>query len=129
MPASGLVHQITQSLLEDERVSLMDFVRRLVGSKPKLAARKPVAQSEKMPVPPRGSLAFSVEEIIAQGEWHVGSIEVSYTGPGKGRLFGTARQVDLEPVPMSEALPLVQAGFSVSNEKPQPQNGRHRPAF
>jgi hypothetical protein len=77
-----------------------------------------VAVSEKTPLPPRGSVAFPVDEIIAEGAWLRGSIEIHYAGPGPGRLYGSATQVDPDPEPRSDTQPLVQAGFHVKKEQP-----------
>ncbi len=86
-----------------------------------------VAASKKMPVPPRGSLAVSVEELIDVGSWTVGSIEVIYAGPGRGRMFGTARQSFLSPVPQTDTQPLVQVGFGVVGPQPPPPGDGPRP--
>jgi len=77
-----------------------------------------VAVSKKLPLPPRGSAAFPVNEIIAEGAWMRGSIEILYSGPGHGRLYGSATQVDLDPLPQSETQHLVQAEFHVTKEAP-----------
>jgi hypothetical protein len=77
-----------------------------------------VATSEKRHLPPRGSLAFPVVEAMDSGSWAGGSIEVIYTGPGPGRLIGTARQGVLSPMPHVDIQPLVQAGFGRVDEVP-----------
>ena len=70
-----------------------------------------VAASEPHPLPPRGSAAINVEQLMDNGSWSVGSLEVIYTGPGRGRLFGTARQGFPLPEPATDTQPLIQAGF------------------
>ncbi len=85
-----------------------------------------VAASEKLPLPPQGSVAFPIDEVIAKGAWQAGSLEIIYTGPGKGRLFGSAKQIDLSPIPQSETVALEQAGMTVSEGQPRLQ-GRPRP--
>jgi len=75
---------------------------------------EPVAASEARPLPPRGSVAFNVEALMDVGSWSAGSLEVIYTGPGPGRLFGTARQGFPSPEPATETQPLVQAAFGIA---------------
>ena len=88
------------------------------------------AASDDMSLPPLGSVAFAVEDAIDLGQWTIGSVEVIYTGPGPGRLFGTARQGFPFPAPHTETQPLVQAGFGILEEHPsQPANGSRRRGF
>jgi hypothetical protein len=85
-----------------------------------------VATSEKFGIPPRGSLAVAVEELIAAGDWEVGSVEIFYAGPGVARLFGSARQSDLLPNGQSEIAPLEQAGFHLFGKSPEEQAAARR---
>ena len=80
---------------------------------------EPAAATEELGLPPRGSLAFSVDDLIEPGQWEVGSIEILFRGPGGGRLIGTARQADLA-LAQSEVQPLVQAQFRVIRAVPEP---------
>jgi len=68
--------------------------------------------TESLPLPPKGSVALPVGELIDPGLWQAGSIEVLFRGPGRGRVFGTARQVDLA-LAQSEVQPLATAGIDV----------------
>lgn len=82
------------------------------------------AASDTMALPPMGSVVFAVDEVIAQGDWTAGSIEIIYTGPGRGRLLGHAHQIDHAPIPQSDIEALVQGGYSVAEPRPQPSDGR-----
>jgi hypothetical protein len=88
-----------------------------------------VAATERLPLPPRGSIAFTVEEAISAGDWTVGSVEVVYAGRGPGRLFGTARQFFPAPIQQTETQSLVQAGFHLVDRLPRPlaSPSRRRP--
>jgi len=77
------------------------------------------AASEKFALPPRGSVALPVAELIDAGAWTVGSVEVFFAGPGAGRLFGSATQVDLPPVALSETQPLELAGVVAGLPDPE----------
>jgi len=78
-----------------------------------------VAASEPRPLPPRGSAAFNVEQLMDNGSWSLGSLEVIYTGPGPGRLFGSARQGYPSPEPAANTQHLIQAGFGMT-DAPEP---------
>jgi hypothetical protein len=73
---------------------------------------EPTEQTEMMPLPPKASVVLRVDELIDPGAWQAGSIEIHYRGLGGGRLFGTARQVDLA-LAQSEIQPLWTAQFKV----------------
>ena len=51
------------------------------------------ATTPRIPIPPRGSLAFPVAEIVEGTDWQFGSVEIFYTGRGTARLFGSARHI------------------------------------
>jgi len=68
--------------------------------------------TESRPLPPKGSVVLLVGELIDPGLWQAGSLEVLFRGPGRGRVFGTARQVDLA-LAQSEVQPLATAGIDV----------------
>ena len=51
------------------------------------------AATPRIPIPPHGSLAFPVAEIVEGTDWQFGSVEVYYAGRGTARIFGSARHV------------------------------------
>jgi len=75
-------------------------------------AGEPVATSQRIPLPPHGSLAASLDDLIALGAWQVGSVEIFYAGPGVARVFGTARQIGLA-CGQSETQSLEAAGHQI----------------
>jgi len=68
------------------------------------------AATDRMTLPPRGSMAASVDQLLGDAEWTAGSIEVFYAGPGVGRMFGSARHVTLN---QADVQSLEHAGFKV----------------
>lgn len=54
----------------------------------------PVASSNRIVLPPRGSLSQAVSSFIVNGSWAAGSIEIFYAGRGMGRMFGQAATSD-----------------------------------
>jgi hypothetical protein len=68
-----------------------------------------VAKSGRILLPPRASVARSSLELMTDGNWTAGSIEVFYAGPGLSRVFGSARQADLT-LDSSEVQTLSHAG-------------------
>ena len=83
-----------------------------------------VAASERFLLPPRASVAATVETLIAEGSWEIGSVEIYYAGPGSARLFGTARQWTT-PLGHGEIQTLINAGTQVHRPRlERPENGR-----
>jgi hypothetical protein len=76
-----------------------------------------VAASERFVLPPRGSRAFALEELIDAGTWEIGSIEIYYAGRGTARVFGTARHWSL-PLGDTEIQQLTHAGAHVFHAGP-----------
>ena len=76
------------------------------------------ATSERLPLPPRGSVALTVEELIGDADWQVGSVEIFYAGRGAGRLFGSARQLSADPLITAETQPLEAAGLQIFRPRP-----------
>ena len=68
--------------------------------------------SQRIPLPPKGSLALPAELLLGDAEWTSGSIEVFYAGPGVARLFGTARHINF-PLGDSDVQSLEQAGLRI----------------
>jgi hypothetical protein len=54
-----------------------------------------VAATERLALPPRGSLALPVAGLLDGADWSAGSVEIFFAGPGTGKMFGSARQVGL----------------------------------
>lgn len=77
-----------------------------------------VGGSQRIVLPPRGSLAAIVDDLITAGGFEIGSVEVFYAGPGTARLFGTARHLHL-PTGITEIQPLEQAGLRVFRATPE----------
>lgn len=73
--------------------------------------------SERIVLPPRGSLVLGADELLERGDWTEGSVEIYYAGPGLARLFGSARHLNL---PLGEVAieTLDQAGLQVQRARP-----------
>lgn len=73
--------------------------------------------SQRLVLPPRGSLVLGADDLLDHGDWTGGSVEIFYAGPGAARLFGSARHLNL---PLGEVAieALVQAGFRVQRARP-----------
>lgn len=81
-------------------------------------AGAPVASSALLRLPPRASLSVPAVQLIDNGAWTVGSIEVFYSGPGIGRLFGQAVETDAH-TGVSSIVELQQAGHRLVEPPPQ----------
>ena len=68
--------------------------------------------SQRMTLPPRGSAVLRMEDLLPDGGFVAGSVEVYYAGPGLARLFGSARQIAL-PLGDADVESLEQAGHRV----------------
>jgi len=68
--------------------------------------------SPRITLPPRGSGVFRVTDLLPDGGFTAGSVEIYYAGPGLARLFGSARQISL-PLGDSDVEPLEHAGHRV----------------
>jgi hypothetical protein len=84
------------------------------------------AVSERIVLSPRASLAAAVDDLVAAGEWEVGSVEIYYAGPGTARLFGTARHWSI-PLGDTEFQSLINAGFRVYRHRPDNPHRELRP--
>jgi hypothetical protein len=73
--------------------------------------------SDRIMLPPRGSLVIGADQLLDNGDWTVGSIEVFYAGPGTARMFGSARHLNL-PLGDFDVEPLEQAGLRVQRARP-----------
>jgi hypothetical protein len=83
-----------------------------------------VAASERFLMPPRASVAGTVETLVAEGSWEIGSVEIFYAGPGRARLFGTARHGSLS-LGGAEIQTLINSGSHVHRPRPErPESGR-----
>ncbi len=69
----------------------------------------PVARSERLMLGPRASFSLPVINLIANGAWSEGSIEVFYAGDGPGRVFGQA-VVQESTTSVASVVPLQEAG-------------------
>jgi hypothetical protein len=76
-----------------------------------------VAAAERFVLPPRASMAATVEDLIAAGDWRVGSVEIYYAGPRAGRLCGTARHFFNDPA-TTEIQTLINAGYQQFRSRP-----------
>jgi hypothetical protein len=82
--------------------------------------------SEWVTMPPRGSLASTVDALLAEGEFVAGSVEIFWAGPGTARVFGTARQIDLPPGVSSDIESLQPAGLRVFRGSDVPEGSPFR---
>ena len=73
--------------------------------------------SERIVLPPRGSLVLGADALLEHGAWVGGSVEIFYAGPGAARLFGSARHLNLTLGDFAVEV-LVQAGFRVQRTRP-----------
>lgn len=73
--------------------------------------------SDRILLPPRGSLVFGLDRLLENGDWTAGSIEIFYAGPGTARMFGSARHLNL-PLGDFEVEPLEHAGLRVQRARP-----------
>ena len=73
--------------------------------------------SERIVLPPRGSMVLGADDLLDHGAWAVGSVEIFYAGPGAARLFGSARHLNL-PLGDFAIEALEQAGFRVQRARP-----------
>jgi hypothetical protein len=76
---NGDGHRVVLSLKNDSKMGPRAFKALFLGP-----GGEVVAVSEKVLLPARGSVSFPVDEIIAEGMWLRGSIEILYKGPGPG---------------------------------------------
>lgn len=76
------------------------------------AAGALVASSDRIVLAPRASLSEAVADVIKNGSWSEGSIEVFYAGHGRGRLFGQVATTNAA-TGISSIVPLQQAGSRV----------------
>jgi len=77
-----------------------------------------VGASQRFVLPPQASMVAAVEDLIAMGDWHVGSVEIYYAGPRAGRLYGTARHWSL-PLGDTEIQTLINAGHQRFHSRPE----------
>jgi hypothetical protein len=73
--------------------------------------------SERIVLPPRGSLVLGADELLDRGDWTAGSVEIYYAGPGVARVFGSARHLNL-PLGDFAIEALDQAGLFVQHARP-----------
>jgi hypothetical protein len=78
--------------------------------------------SERIVLPPRGSMVLGADDLLDHGAWAGGSVEIFYAGPGAARLFGSARHLNL-PLGDFAIEALEQAGFRVQRARPTQTEG------
>ena len=80
------------------------------------------AATDRIVLPPRGSVALPADQLLGEQSWEVGSVEIYFAGPGIARLFGSARQA-APALDHAELLPLSQAGHRIFRGRPDPPGG------